>query len=114
MAHAKNLNKTVVRIARQFKELLEAQRTPVQRVIIFGSYARGGARPDSDIDICIISPKFGKDSVREMQFLSRQSRKIDTRIEPIPVSPKEYRETATPLIWEIKKYGREIRMDSKR
>lgn len=114
MARAKILNKDVVHTTLRFKHLLEAQRIPIQKMIIFGSHAKGRARPDSDIDICIISPKFGRDSISEMQFLSRQSRKVDTRIEPIPVSPKEYRETATPLIWEIKRTGREVRTDSKR
>lgn len=109
MARAKTLNKGVVHATLRFKRLLEAQRIPVQKIVIFGSHAKGMARPDSDIDICIISPKFGRDSIREMQFLSRQSRKVDTRIEPIPVSPKEYRDTATPLIYEIKKHGREVR-----
>ena len=113
MAYTKTLNKDVVRLALRFKRRLEAQRIPVQKLIIFGSYAKHRARPDSDIDICIVSPTFGKDSTREMQLLSRQSSAIDTRIEPIPFSPKEYRETATPLIWEIKKHGKEVRAKSK-
>ena len=28
---------------------------PVQAVYLFGSYARGDARPDSDVDLCIVS-----------------------------------------------------------
>ncbi len=31
-----------------------------------------------------------------------------SRIEPIPVSPQEYRQSGSPLIVEIKKFGREI------
>ena len=46
--------------------------------------------------------------IEELQFLLRKTRKIDTRIEPIPVSPQEYREIDSPLIVEIKKFGREI------
>ena len=39
------------------------------RVIVFGSRARGTARPDSDIDLLIIEPEVG-DRYREMARLS--------------------------------------------
>lgn len=35
---------------------------PEARVLIFGSYVRGNFRPDSDIDILIISDKYGVNS----------------------------------------------------
>lgn len=63
---------------------------------------------ESDIDLCVVSPNFGDDPVAELQFLLKQTCKVDTRIEPIPVSPREYREAISPLIHEIKKYGRQI------
>lgn len=28
---------------------------PLERVILFGSHARGDARPDSDVDLCIVA-----------------------------------------------------------
>jgi hypothetical protein len=28
---------------------------PLQRVILFGSHARGEARPDSDVDLCLVA-----------------------------------------------------------
>jgi uncharacterized protein len=34
------------------------KRIPVQKVILFGSYAQGAAKKTSDIDIAVISPKF--------------------------------------------------------
>jgi predicted nucleotidyltransferase len=31
------------------------QVTPLMAVCLFGSHARGGARPDSDVDLCIVA-----------------------------------------------------------
>lgn len=114
MAHGKTLNKNIARIAILFREVLERERIPIEKVIIFGSHAKGSARYGSDIDICVVSPRFGKDPIRETMFLLRRRRGVDSRIEPIPVSPKEYRETATPLIWEIKKHGKEVYAGTRR
>ncbi len=87
---------------------MEREGTPVEKLILFGSYARDEADKESDIDLCIISSKFGKDPIDELQFLLKKTRKVDSRIEPIPISPQEYRELGSPLIAEIKKFGREI------
>lgn len=96
-------------IALRFAKFIDSQGIPIKKLIIFGSYAKGNAKSESDIDLCLVSPRFGKDSVTELQFLLKQSRHIDDRIEPIPVSVKEYNKSASPLVIEIKKTGREIR-----
>lgn len=108
MAQAKTINQNIKRIALRFRNVLEKQGVPVEKVVIFGSYAKKRAGPESDIDICIVSPRFGRDSIEELQFLLKQRRNVDSRIEPLPVSSEEYRETATPLIFEIKKFGKVI------
>ena len=100
----KNIRNTALR----FRKLLEGEGTPVEKLILFGSYARGKANKESDIDLCIISSKFGKDTMDELQFLLKKTRRIDTRIEPIPVSPQEYRNQDSPLTIEIRKFGIEI------
>lgn len=40
-------------IARCLEKMNEAM--PLERVILFGSHARGEARPDSDVDLCLVS-----------------------------------------------------------
>ena len=42
------LSEAVERIARQFEPL---------RIILFGSWARGQARPDSDLDLLVVLPR---------------------------------------------------------
>ena len=43
--------------AEALRQCLEAfdRVMPLQAVYLFGSYARGEARPDSDVDLCIVS-----------------------------------------------------------
>jgi predicted nucleotidyltransferase len=44
-----------------YREILErcfaafAQASSVEQVILFGSHARGQARPDSDVDLCVVT-----------------------------------------------------------
>ncbi|BBL46492.1 nucleotidyltransferase domain-containing protein [Metallosphaera sedula] len=45
---------------KQIKEFV-ISRDPQGRVLLFGSVARGNSRPDSDIDVLIISDVLGKD-----------------------------------------------------
>jgi predicted nucleotidyltransferase len=56
MAYRKN---GIKKILRQFiKET--RKRIPVEKVILFGSYAKGNPKKTSDIDIAVISPKFNR------------------------------------------------------
>jgi len=47
-------------------------------------------RPDSDIDVAVVSKNFGKDRVEEGMLLFRIAGKIDPRLEPVPISQKIY------------------------
>ena len=48
-------------------------------LILFGSVARGCARPYSDVDLCIVTKKNTPDAIR-MELLSYGSEKIDVSI----------------------------------
>ena len=43
-------------------------------------------RPDSDIDVAVISKDFGKDRVEERMVLFRVAGKIDPHLDPVPFS----------------------------
>jgi uncharacterized protein len=47
-----------------------------QRVILFGSHARGAAGPDSDVDLLVIGPFEGTGFRRSLQILNR----LDVRL----------------------------------
>lgn len=49
-----------------------AQRIRVDRILLFGSRARGEALHESDIDLAVISPDFGEmPFIRRLEFLAR-------------------------------------------
>ncbi len=48
----------------------------VDAVYLFGSYAKGNAKPFSDIDICVITERGVSKKVKE-EILSHSSKKID-------------------------------------
>jgi len=54
----------------------------VLAVMLFGSYARGEAKPDSDIDVCLVlSKKFKGDfTEKKLEYLSELPSKFDIHI----------------------------------
>lgn len=79
----------VVEIVRSFvKEISKDYR--VVDLILFGSYAHGVPRPESDIDLAVVSPDFSNMSEMEiLQFLSRKAMKVDTSLEVVAFTPEE-------------------------
>jgi len=77
----------------------------VSDVILFGSYAKGMAKQDSDIDLAVVSSQFGKDNWKEMIFLRKLALEIDSHIEPLPFSPQDMEDRYSTLSEEIRKYG---------
>ena len=98
-------------IIKKFVEALIREGISVDRVILYGSYAKAKVRRDSDIDVAIISKDFGRDKVEEGMALYRIAGKVDPRLEPVPISIEAYKNnTWVPLIYEIKTKGIEIKV----
>ena len=98
-----------IRVIKEFVNALKREGIKIDRVILYGSYTKGNVRPDSDIDVAIISRDFGKDRVEEGMILFKIAGKIDPRLEPVPFSTKMYEnDTWIPLIYEIREKGEEI------
>jgi predicted nucleotidyltransferase len=100
-----------IKVIKEFINALKREGINIDRVILFGSYTKGNVRPDSDIDIAVVSKDFGKDRVEEGMTLFRIAGKIDPRLEPIPFSTKAYEnDTWIPLIYKIKQKGIELKL----
>ena len=100
------LNKTSLGKVYKFLRLLKRKGIKISQAILFGSYAKGQSNLDSDIDVAIVSNQFGEDHVREMMLLRKLALKIDSHIEPIPLSPWDMQDKYSALVKEIKRHGK--------
>lgn len=91
-----------LKIAKQFLKVLPEEYA-VKKAFLFGSHAKGSAHSDSDIDVALVLRKCNN-NFDALSRLMQISRKIDTLIEPHPMSEKDFREGSS-LINEIKKHG---------
>lgn len=93
----------------QLVNLLMANGIKVEKTFLYGSHASGRSRDDSDVDLAIVSPDFGKDRFEEGKFLFKLAWQIDPRLSPIPISSEAFsKDTWVPLIHEIKQKGIEV------
>lgn len=105
--------KQIEKIVKEYIELLKADGFDIEKILLYGSYAKGKQKKNSDIDICIISDKFGKNPIEEGKYLFRKLWLMkNTNIEPIGYSPDYFyrKNNLSPLINEIKKTGIELKI----
>jgi predicted nucleotidyltransferase len=99
----------IIEILREFQRAVEEKGIRVAKIILYGSQVSGKFHPDSDIDVAVVSPDFGKDRFEEGVKLFQIACGIDPRIEPVPISLEAYdKDTWIPLIYEIKVKGVEL------
>jgi len=106
---AEKISKKIINQIREYVSVLRDD-IPVSKVILFGSYSTGKPRKGSDVDIAIISKKFGINPHEDGKYLLRKLWAVKfANIDPIPYSPKDFASREpSPLLWEIQKYGIEI------
>lgn len=96
--------KKIKHIIDRFHRALKQAKFPAIRILIFGSYARGEARPDSDIDICLVSPSFKKDKEKYRKEATFIAFGIDPRIQVVVADPQELQKNQlSPLYSQIRK-----------
>jgi predicted nucleotidyltransferase len=96
-------DKTIKNIKKYILEL-ERNKIPIKKAILFGSYAKGLAKPESDIDVALISDVFSGDRFKDRRRIIPLRRKIDSRIEPLPFTSEDF-DNGGMLAEEIKKNG---------
>lgn len=98
----------VLRKIKRYLNKLEKQGIHIDKVYLYGSYARGNYHSDSDIDIIIISRDFQGKRFYDWKKIVSFRRKIDSRIEPMPYRPEDFTDS-DPLAVEVMSTGEEIK-----
>jgi uncharacterized protein len=93
-----------IKIVRAYKSLLKVH-FPLGKVYLFGSFAKGTNREDSDIDVAIVVKKVDGDFFLVNPLLWKLRRQIDDRIEPILIE-SDFDEAG--FLEEIQKNGIEV------
>jgi predicted nucleotidyltransferase len=92
----------------KYLELVKERFPDMERVYLFGSYAKGTSTADSDIDLALFFKNFDDSKRFDIQVqLMMLAVQIDSRIEPHPLSYDDFH-SGNPFIVEIKKSGIEI------
>jgi len=98
----KKVKKFVQDFAHRLKDEIE-----IEKVVLFGSYAKGIASAESDVDIVIISPDFAKmDTWQRFKVLDKAYQDYTYEVEYFGFTPREFGK-ASPLtaLGEIKRTG---------
>jgi predicted nucleotidyltransferase len=95
-------------VVRQAVALLLRAAPAGSKVILFGSYARGDARPDSDLDFVVVEPQV-HDRFGEMVRLRAAIGNLDIPVDVLVVSAKvfsEWADTPNTVIYEAAREGK--------
>lgn len=106
MAQKSILSDTPANLIKKYHQALLKANIPVEKIVMFGSYAKGNPKPWSDLDICVVSKIFGKNNYDETVLLNQLTSKVDSMIEPHPYNPSDLENPFDPLAYEINKTGK--------
>jgi predicted nucleotidyltransferase len=98
------MDKKVVEIAKLYAQKVRS-RMPVNMVVLYGSYARGTARKNSDIDVAVVVDKFHGDYLKASAELFNLVRTVNKRIEPVLLCRENDR---TGFLENVLKHGKII------
>ena len=96
-------------ILQEFKAELKNLYGPrLKQMILYGSWARGEATPDSDIDVLIllegrVTP--GLEIDRMIDIITELNLKYNTLLAVYPVSEKDYATVNSPLLLNVRREG---------
>ena len=99
------VNQSVIETAKRYIQQIPID-MDLRKAFLFGSYAKGGERKDSDIDIALVIGKMDDFFLIQRQLM-RLRRKVDLRIEPHPILEKDFN-IQNPFAYEIQKTGIEL------
>ena len=97
----------ILKAVNYFLKQVESSGVRLTSAYLYGSHAEGTARPDSDIDVALISKDFTGNWLEDHQKLVTALLNSDPRIEVVRFRPEEFCDEH-PLAWEIKTRGKKL------
>lgn len=72
-----------INLVRRYKQTISHRFQREPKVMMFGSYSKGCATADSDIDVAVIVPSYGDRKLEISRGLWRDTREVSFLIEPV-------------------------------
>ncbi len=99
----------MVKTKRQIEEIIQRYKAELkilgidpQRVVLYGSYARGNPRDDSDIDLIVISKDFNKMNIRQrLETLGLAAGRVFEPIEALGYTDDELKDKKGTFLEEV-------------
>ena len=88
-------------LVRRYKEVIRPRFAVEPKVMMFGSYSKGYANPDSDIDVAVIVPTYGNHKHEISMGLWRDVRSVSFLIEPVLMAEDRW----SPLYDDVMRTG---------
>lgn len=93
----------ILDLAKKYLDFLKEEKFQISKAYLFGSYAKGTNRPESDIDIALIFNELNDEIDMQIQLIKLR-RNFDLRIEPHPFEKRDLKEK-NPFLKEILQTG---------
>lgn len=88
-------------IVREYKRIISPHFDGKAKVYMYGSYSKGYANPDSDIDVAVIVPDIKGSWLDNSTIISLDAIKFNTLIEPVLMQENE----PSPLYRDVMRTG---------
>ena len=88
-------------LVREYKRVIASRFDKRTKVYMFGSYSKGSAHPDSDIDVAVVVPQLHDDWLKLSTRLWMIAPKVNYLIEPVLMEENE----SSPLYRDVMRTG---------
>ncbi|MBQ9641896.1 MAG: nucleotidyltransferase domain-containing protein [Bacteroidaceae bacterium] len=88
-------------LVRQYKQVIRSRFDIEPKVMMFGSYSKGYANPDSDIDVAVIVPSYGDRKMEISKRLWHDVDQVSFLIEPVLMAEDRW----SPLYDDVMRTG---------
>jgi len=90
------------------KEVKKLYGNRLKHIIFYGSYARGCATEDSDIDLLVVlegKARPGEEIDRMIEIITEINLRYNVLISVYPISEEDYKKVNSPLLINVRREG---------